>query len=198
MKPLLLFCLLILIGCSKINSNHWMKKVGKSYRKKDPFCNCPKDEQTSRPIQTLTNSLGSFKIDIDSSFIIDSSENYFFQSRWLRIKNKKDSTSSLIIYMDSLYNKQDSLFFPNNITKIEKNDTILWSGLTSNAPFPLTNRLPNQRENFGDNICFLTFKIISNNRNYYFVIQTSNPTKDTYPKNFHCNFQKVIESFTTF
>ena len=197
MKSIFLFSLLIIFGCNTINTNQWMRKVGKSYRKNDPFCNCPKDEQSSTQTQTLIDSLGSFKITIDSSYIIDSSRNtFFYEPRWLRIKNKNDSTSSLIIYMDSLYFKKDSLFFSNLQTKINNKDTIFWSGIASNAP--LARRLPNQREKHGDNICMLTFNIHSNNRKCYFVIQTSNPTKDLHPKNFHCVYQKVIESFTTF
>jgi hypothetical protein len=196
MKSIFLFSLLIILGCNTINTNQWMRDVGKSYRKKDPFCNCPKNEQNSTQTEILTDSLSSFKITIDSSFVIDSSRNTFFKPRWLRIKNKKDSTSSLIIFMDSLYIKSDSVFFSNLQTNIQENDTIRWSGKASSGP--LARRLPYQRENHGDYICMLTFKILSNNREYYFILQTSNPTKDTHPKNFHCNFQQIIESFTTF
>ena len=196
MKPVFLFSLLIVLSCNTINTNQWMKRVGKSYRKNDAFCNCPNDEQSRTQTSTVIDSLGSFKITIDSSYIIDSSRNTFVEPRWLRIKNKKDPTSSLIIFVDSLFIESDSVFFSNLKTKIKVNDTIYWSGQASSGP--LARRLPNQRENHGDNICMLTFKIRSNNRNYYFVIQTSNPNRDVHPKNFHCNYQKVIESFSTF
>lgn len=198
----------LFLGCKTSSSNHWINKLANTYSiQNDPFCDCSKIDHLHKTSQIFVDSLNSFQIKLDSSWnveIIEEDFENFSHQKTIYINNKEDTTSSLIIYIESLLHPSDSLIqfrdsilsHPGGWQEINYGkDTLLWRG---SAHRTKPGHWPGQKVIYKDFTCSLTFKYFQNRKWYFLSIVTTNHSEDKYNRNFQCGFKKAIESFATF